>query len=100
MDKYKEKCFELENMVQKEREKRINQEKLHAQELEELQIRCHKAEEKKLEAEKERISVEENYNKMYGDNINLRNNLEIEKSNHASQLKNKSLLANKLGFQN
>jgi len=43
MDKYKEKYFELENVVQKERAKRINQEKLHAQELEEMQSRCHKA---------------------------------------------------------
>lgn len=86
-------------MLQEERAKRINQEKIHAEEMEEIQNRCHTAEQKSLNATKERINVDEKYNQIYNANINLRNNLEIEKSNHASKLKNKSLLAEKFGFQ-
>jgi len=64
--------------------------------------RCHVAEQgmqvamvKQQEAEGETIKSNQDYNKMYNENINLKNNAECNKSASATILKNTSLIIEK-----
>ena len=65
-------------------------------EREELLNRCHKA---GIERQKEieiRIKTEKDFNALYSENINLRNNLEVNKSFNAKLLRDNSASADSI----
>lgn len=65
MNKYKQKCFELEAKIQEMQSEKIEIEKKYTEEKEKLQQRCHEAETKRLELEKEKLKSDEDYNVIY-----------------------------------